>query len=156
MKLRVRSLASLSRLRIRHYCELWCRSKMRLGSRVAVAVMYAGSCSSNSIPSLGTSICQGRGPRKGKKTTTTKKKKKEKEKPDTVCLQVMLMSMLNRSFAPGNGLALIFSFRFFGGFIFLNQPHFIISIQQFERTAVACSVVNLFIENFSFFPQHAC
>lgn len=50
----------------------------------------------------------------------------------------------------------IFSLIFFGGFIFLNQPHFVISIKQIERTVVACSVVNLFIENFSFFPQNAC
>ena len=36
--LRVRSLASLSGLRIWHCRELWCRSKMRPGSGVAVAV----------------------------------------------------------------------------------------------------------------------
>ena len=38
---------------------LWCRSQMRLGSGVAVAVPQAGSCSSDSTPSLGTSICHG-------------------------------------------------------------------------------------------------
>ena len=37
MRLRVRSLASLSGLRIRWSCELWCRLKMWLGSGVAVA-----------------------------------------------------------------------------------------------------------------------
>ena len=46
---------------------------MRLGSHVAVAVAYAGSCSSDSTPSLGTSICPGGGPKK-------EKKKKEKKK----------------------------------------------------------------------------
>ena len=46
---------------------------MRLGSHVAVAVAYAGSCSSDSTPSLGTSICPGCGPKK-------EKKKKEKKK----------------------------------------------------------------------------
>ena len=38
MRIRVRSLASLSRLRIRHCRELWCRSQTWLGSGVAVAV----------------------------------------------------------------------------------------------------------------------
>ena len=36
-RLRVKSLASLSRLRIWHFCELWCRSQMRLGCYMAVA-----------------------------------------------------------------------------------------------------------------------
>ena len=39
MRLQVRSLASLSGLGIRRFRELWCRSKMRLGSSVAVAVV---------------------------------------------------------------------------------------------------------------------
>ena len=38
---------------------------MRLGS--SVAVVQAGSCSSDSTPSLGTSICCGCGPEKKKK-----------------------------------------------------------------------------------------
>ena len=38
MRFRVQSLALLSRLRIRHCHELWCRLQMRLGSGVAVAV----------------------------------------------------------------------------------------------------------------------
>ena len=38
LRLRVRSLASLSGLRIQRCCELWCRSKTRLRSGVAVAV----------------------------------------------------------------------------------------------------------------------
>ena len=39
---------------------------MQLGSGVAVALVVgvAGSCSSDSIPSLGTSICHGCGPKK--------------------------------------------------------------------------------------------
>ena len=36
----VQSLASLSGLRIQHCSELWCRSQMRLGSRIAVAVVW--------------------------------------------------------------------------------------------------------------------
>ena len=39
MRLQVRSLASLSGLRIWHCHELWCRSKMWLGSGVAVALV---------------------------------------------------------------------------------------------------------------------
>ena len=41
MRLWVRSLASLSGLRILCCCELWCRLQMRLGSYVAVAVAVA-------------------------------------------------------------------------------------------------------------------
>ena len=48
----VRSLASRSGFGIWRCCELWCRSKTRLGSGVAEAV----SCSSDSTPSLGTSM----------------------------------------------------------------------------------------------------
>ena len=40
----------------------------QLGSGVVVALVEAGSCSSDSTPSLGTSICHGSSPRKGKKT----------------------------------------------------------------------------------------
>ena len=39
---------------------------MRLGSGVAVAVVEAGCCSSDSTPNLGTSVCLGCGPRKTK------------------------------------------------------------------------------------------
>ena len=35
----MQSLASLSRLRIRHCCELWCRLQIRRGSQVAMAVV---------------------------------------------------------------------------------------------------------------------
>ena len=61
--MQIQSLASLSGLRIWHCRELWCRSKMRLGSRVAV--VQAGSCSWDLTPSLETSISQGCGPEKG-------------------------------------------------------------------------------------------
>ena len=40
---------------------------MQLGTCVAVAVVEAGSYSSHSTPSLGTSICHGCGPKKKKK-----------------------------------------------------------------------------------------
>ena len=69
MRMGVRSLASLSGLRIQCCHKLWPRSQMQLGPgvAVAVAVVRAGSCSSDSIPSLGTTICHGCGPEKKKK-----------------------------------------------------------------------------------------
>ena len=42
------------------------RPPPQLGPRVAVAVMQAGSCSSNWTPSLGTCICSGCGPKRKK------------------------------------------------------------------------------------------
>ena len=71
MRMQVQSPALISGLRIWRCCELWCRSWMWLGSSVAVAVVQAGSCSSNSTPSLGTSICCGCGS-KNKQTKTNK------------------------------------------------------------------------------------
>ena len=71
MRLRVRSLASLSGLRLWCCRELWCRSKIWLRSGMAVA----GSRSSDSATSLGTFTCCGCSPKK------TKKKKKKKRKP---------------------------------------------------------------------------
>ena len=65
--MQVQSLALLSGLRSQHCSELWCRSQTWLRSHVAVAVGWAGSWSSNSTPSLGTSICSGCGPKKQKK-----------------------------------------------------------------------------------------
>ena len=70
MRTWVRSLASLSGLRIQCYRELQCRLQMHLGSCVTVAVAVASTSSSNMTPSRGTSICHTCGP-KGKK----KKKK---------------------------------------------------------------------------------
>ena len=53
----VRSLASLSGLRIWCYCKLRLRSQLQLRSHVAVAVVDAGSCNSNSTLSPGPSVC---------------------------------------------------------------------------------------------------
>ena len=39
MRTQLRSLASLSGLRIQHCCELWCRLQTQLGSGIAVAVV---------------------------------------------------------------------------------------------------------------------
>ena len=55
MRIWVQSLAPLSGLRIWCCHKIQCISQMWLGSGVAVAVVLAGSCSSNSSPSFGTS-----------------------------------------------------------------------------------------------------
>ena len=72
MRTRVWSLTLLSVLRIWHCREPWYRSQTWLGSHVAVAVLQTGSCSSDSTPSLGTSICRKCAPHPRKKS---KKKK---------------------------------------------------------------------------------
>ena len=56
VRVQVRTLASFSGLRIRCFQELWCRSQMWLVSGIAMTMASAGSCSSESTPSLGTSI----------------------------------------------------------------------------------------------------
>ena len=43
--------------------ELWCGAQTWLRSRLAVAVVEAGSCSPSSAPSLGSSTCHGCGPK---------------------------------------------------------------------------------------------
>ena len=67
MRTQVVSLALLSRLRILHWSELWCRLQTQLRYHIAVAVAYASSYSPNLTPSLGTSICHGYGPKYEKK-----------------------------------------------------------------------------------------
>ena len=62
--MQVPSLTSLSGLRIQHCREVWYRSQMWFGSHVAVAVAQTSSCSSDSTPSLGTSLCRRCGPKK--------------------------------------------------------------------------------------------
>ena len=54
----------------------WLRS-VGQGSGVAVAMVEAGSCTSNLTPSLGTSICRGYSPKKQKQTTKIKTKSKK-------------------------------------------------------------------------------
>ena len=76
----VRSLASLSRLRIQCCCELWCRSQMQLISCVAMAVVWASSYGSNWTPSLGTPYAMSAALPKRQNTKTPKKKKKKKKK----------------------------------------------------------------------------
>ena len=62
MRLQVRSLTSLSGLKIQPCRELGCRSQMWFRSCVVVA----GSCSSDVTPSLGMSICYRDGRKKKK------------------------------------------------------------------------------------------
>ena len=64
MRMQVRFLASLSRLRTWRCCEPWCRLQMQLRSGAAVAVAQVSGYSSNSTPSLRTSICCECGPKK--------------------------------------------------------------------------------------------
>ena len=65
--MKVQSLVILSGLRILSCCKLQYRSQMWLGSGVAVAVVWAGSCNSDLSPSLGTSICHRCSPKKMQK-----------------------------------------------------------------------------------------
>ena len=60
------TLALLSQLRILHCHELWYSSQRWLRSCVAVAVTQASSYSSDSTPSLGSSICHEYSPKKTK------------------------------------------------------------------------------------------
>ena len=72
MRFRVRALVLLSGLRIRHCHELWCRLQTRLRPCIAIAVVQASSCSCNSTPSLGTSICCRWSPKKQNKQKENK------------------------------------------------------------------------------------
>ena len=65
--------------------ELWCRLQVRLGSGVAVALVWAGGYSSNLTPSLGTSIWRGCGPKK------TKKKKEKADCENKLCSSLKKM-----------------------------------------------------------------
>ena len=58
-------MALLSESGIQCCRELWYR--LQMGSGIAVVVVQASSCSSDSTPSLGTSVCHGHSPKKQKK-----------------------------------------------------------------------------------------
>ena len=78
MRTRVRSLASIGGLRIWCCHELWFRPQMKwLRPCIAVAVMQAGSCSSDWTPSLGTYTCRRCGPKNNNKNKKQKKKKRK-------------------------------------------------------------------------------
>ena len=63
-------IPGLSGLRIRHFCELWCRSQTWLGSGITAAVVQASGYSSKSTLSLGNSICRRYSPKKTKQDKT--------------------------------------------------------------------------------------
>ena len=77
----VQSLASLPGLRIQHCREVRCRSQTQLGCGIAVAVVEAGSCSSDWTPSLGPSMCH----RCGHKKTNN-----NKERDSSAALGILL------------------------------------------------------------------
>ena len=70
-------------LRIWCCCKLWHRSQIQLRSSFAIAVVKACSCSSNSTPSPGTSICC-RCYRCGHKKKTNKQTKKPQKTPKII------------------------------------------------------------------------
>ena len=80
MKTQAQSLTLLSGLTIWHSSELWCKLQTRFGSNFAVAVAQAGSYSSDSTLSLGTSILHEYGPKRQKKKERKKERKREKER----------------------------------------------------------------------------
>ena len=76
MRLWVRSLPLLSGLRIQCCHKLWCRSQMRLGSRVAVALAWAGATAPIRPLAWEPPYTAGAVPQKAKRQ---KKKKKESQ-----------------------------------------------------------------------------
>ena len=72
MRMQVQSLAILSGLRIRRP-KLWGRSQVQLRSYAAVAMVSVSNCSSDSTPSLGTSIFCRCSPKMKKKKETKNK-----------------------------------------------------------------------------------
>ena len=94
MRTQIRTLASLSGLRI----QLRCRSQMLLrSSHIAVAVAQAGSCSSNLTSSLGTSTCHGRSPQK-------LKEKKIGERHQENCFKYINELKYDRYMTQNNGV----------------------------------------------------
>ena len=90
----VGSLSYLSRLRIRHCCELWHRLQMWPGSCIAGAVVQTSSYSSDSTLSLGTSICYRCSVnRKKKKKRRRRRRKKKHSISDIVLSQRMSTSV---------------------------------------------------------------
>ena len=86
-----RSLASPIGLRVWRFCGQWCRSQMRIRPGIAVAVAVAGGYSSDSTPSLGTSMCHQCSSKKTKNKTKNKQTKK-KTAQDCVCVQTKMFT----------------------------------------------------------------
>ena len=109
MKTQVQSLALLSELRIWYFHELWCRSQVRLRSGAAVAVAWAGSYSSDSTPSLRTSIWPECGPKRKKKDAEKSNERRRGFRVRQIYVQVLDLPLT--SCVTLDGLfKLIFSF----------------------------------------------
>ena len=91
VRLRVPSLASLSGLRILRGRALWCRLQTRLGSRVALAVVQAGSCSFDLTPILGTSSTYH-------ECTPTPNKRTKKKVSLSSCIMIQHLNLDFREF----------------------------------------------------------
>ena len=84
MRMQVRSLASLSGLRIRRCHELWCKSHDAARIWCCCGCGVAAGHSSDRTPSLGTSMCCWCGPKK-----TKKKKAKRKVTGDSLLVYIL-------------------------------------------------------------------
>ena len=90
-------------VRVQCCCELWCRSQRWLGSCVAVVVVQAGSCTSDSTPSLGTSICHRGSPKKQKKNKTKQNKtNKQTKKPKVKFCNFFFFLANSQNFVPSS------------------------------------------------------
>ena len=69
-------------------CGVGHRQGLDLGVAGAMAMVKAGSCSSNLTPSLRTSICRRHGPKK-----TKKKKERKKEKRNLILVKIIIISL---------------------------------------------------------------
>ena len=88
MRTQVRSLASLSGLRILHCHELWYGLQTWLRSCVAVAVVQTSGYTSDWTTSLGTSTCRTCGPKK------TETNKRQKHREISFCIMYLCLSIL--------------------------------------------------------------
>ena len=87
MRFQVQSLALLSDLRIRHYCELWCRLQTRLGSQVAVALAKAPATALMRLLAWESPYATG---------AALKKAKRQKTKTNHVCTYNRILFSLKR------------------------------------------------------------
>ena len=100
---------------------MWYRSQTQLGSCVAVAVVQASSCSCDSTPSLGTSICAAlkkKEKRKRKERKTVKTLMKELKMTAYLCSQIRInnslkMTILTKAIYRFNATAIKVSTVFF-------------------------------------------
>ena len=82
----------LSGLRIQHCHELWCRSQMWLGSRVAVAVVLASGHNLNSIPAWEPPYATGAALKRQKNKNSNKMKWSHENKQPTCDVSVITFS----------------------------------------------------------------